>query len=79
MERGFIRVFGYRDNPEIGFLSLMDQILTIDQFNYPKLMSLLTKLAWFCGFYGKRAKKYRIKRKNVSNSNSIVRIGKIRR
>ena len=62
MERGYVRVFAYRSNPERCFISVGDEILALDTFNFPKMVSLLAKSAWFCGFYGKRARKWKYNR-----------------
>jgi len=72
MNRGWLKVFAYHSNPEKGFISIGEEIFAMDEWDYAKLMSLVTKLAWFCGFYGKRAKKWKIKFKNVGNRNPYI-------
>jgi hypothetical protein len=59
MERGYVRAFAYRSQPDKAFLSVGEEIIALDSWNWAKLVSLVMKIVWFCGFYGKRAKKYR--------------------
>jgi len=73
MERGKIKVFSYHSNPDIAFMALNEEIMQLNEWTYANLVSLLTKCAWFCGFYGKRAKKWKIKFKNVGNRNLYSR------
>jgi len=67
MHRGWLKVFAYQSNPEKGFIAIGEEVFALDEWDYCKLVSLVTKLAWFCGFYGKRAKKWKIKFQNVGN------------
>jgi len=78
-ERGFVKAFAYKSNPERAFLSIGEEIFAIDSLNYPILVSLCTKIAWFLGAYGKRAKKYKIKFRNVGHRNLHSKDRKIRR
>jgi len=61
MERGWVKAFAYKSNPEKAFLAVGEEVFAVDQWNWAKLVKLVWHLAWFLGVFGKRAKKYKIK------------------